>query len=381
MGVPIVVLGCRVRLDGDGADAVLLAGALSRRLDAAAAAYFEARDPETAVVVSGGRRWGHAVEADTMARELRRRGVPAGVIVRERCSLSTSDNARFTAALLARRGLRRAALVTCAWHMPRALAHFRRAGIEVAPLPSFGGPGGIASRVWQWGRERLLTWAFALAAGCSSGGAAARGRAESGPVAPDPLVAIARAEDQRRARDVPPEAQASHDPVVRRAAARAFARILDGEDASLLRALEDDDPQVVAWAAYGLGESCKGREDAHVRAVGARLASLIDGPAVDSMLRALGRCGGDAAEQTLREWLARTAGAQGSGEATAREDAEAAAFALGELSARRRAISAESATALLDAARGSPPLDQALYAFGRTEGPLGPDVRRRVAET
>ena len=36
--------------------------------------------------------------------------------------------------------------------------------------------------------------------------------------------------------------------------------------------LADEDPQTVAWAAYGLGYACKGREDAHVRALAEMVA-------------------------------------------------------------------------------------------------------------
>lgn len=62
---------------------------------------------------------------------LREHGVPEGAIVRERCSLDTRDNARFAAALLARRGRSRVVLVTCTWHLPRALRLFRASGLEV----------------------------------------------------------------------------------------------------------------------------------------------------------------------------------------------------------------------------------------------------------
>ncbi len=178
--------------------------------------------------------------------------------------------------------------------------------------------------------------------------------------------AIARAEDRRRAQDVPPEAQRSHDAGVRAGAARAFARILDADDAPLLRALADDDPEVAGWGAYGLGESCKGREDSHVRALAARLLGFGHAAdrrdprtahALETSLRALGRCGGDAAEQTLRAWL-REGGAS----------AAAAAFALGDAAALRGALSLETAGALLEAAQSSPPLAAALYPFGRVDG-------------
>jgi cyclophilin family peptidyl-prolyl cis-trans isomerase len=188
--------------------------------------------------------------------------------------------------------------------------------------------------------------------------------------AEDPRPAIAVAEDLRRAKDVPTDALGSHDPAVRRRAARALARILDADDALLLRAIDDEDEQVVAWAGYGLGESCKGREEAHVGALAVRLASLDPArspQATSTLLRALGRCAGDTAEQTLRAWLRRGG-----------DPAEAAAFALGEVAARRGALSLESSAALLDAVQAAAPLDAALYPFGRVDGGAGEDLQPRL---
>ena len=151
----IVVLGCAVRLDDSG---LLREGALARRLDAAAIAYLQRGRERTIVVASGGRHWGDLVEADVMARELARRGVPMRAIVRERCSLTTRDNARFAAEALARRGIYAASVVSCEWHLPRALALFRRAGVYAE---------GVAAReygarwVTRWcrrGLERALAW-------------------------------------------------------------------------------------------------------------------------------------------------------------------------------------------------------------------------------
>jgi len=354
-----------VRLDSTGR---LAEGALARRIEAAARLYARRGGDRTVVVASGGRRWGEVVEADVMARELGERGVPPHAVVRERLSLSTRENARFTAAALARRGIEGdIALVTSEWHLRRAQALFARAGVVAAPVGSRDAAP-VTTRLVRWGRERVLAWlAAGLVAACSKG-------PPPGPTPADAAVAasavdttaIARAEDLRRAKDIPADAQRSRDPVVRRRAARALARILDGDDAPLLRALDDDDDETAAWAAYGLGESCKGRQAAHVRALAARLASAdatqpVRAP-VDArvaMLRALGRCGGDVAEQTLRAWL-RPADAD-------RDTREAATFALGEVATRRGALSLESAGALLDAAEAQPPLDAALYPFGRAD--------------
>jgi cyclophilin family peptidyl-prolyl cis-trans isomerase len=232
--------------------------------------------------------------------------------------------------------------------------------------------------------------AFVVVAALTSGATAAckarEGRSTppgpdaSASAAPDLRAKITRAENDRRAQDVPIEAQRGHDPTLRRLAARAFARILDADDTPLVRALEDDDDEVVAWAAYGLGETCKGRTDAHVRALAARLASLPRGGAtraVNSALRALGRCGGDAAEQTLRAWLR-----------GATPDTEAAALGLGEAAALRGSLSLETAGALIEAAlgttpsvpdsRSTAPLSAALYAFGRVDGAANEGLATRL---
>ncbi len=149
-----MVLGCAVRFDAGGR---LARGPLARRVEAAARLYAECADDRTIVIASGGRRWGAAVEADVMARELGLRGVPAFAIVRERSSLSTRDNARFVAAVLGRRAMSTAALVTCSWHLPRSLALFARAGVDVMPVAAeFKPRAGALRRMWRWACEWAL---------------------------------------------------------------------------------------------------------------------------------------------------------------------------------------------------------------------------------
>lgn len=91
------------------------------------------RKPEL-MVACGGRAWDGIVEADQIAKLLAEGGVPPAIIVRERCSLDTFDNARFAAALLRRRGIDEIALVTCSWHLPRAVYLFEQAGLRVEGL-------------------------------------------------------------------------------------------------------------------------------------------------------------------------------------------------------------------------------------------------------
>jgi len=126
---PLVVLGCRPLWSNDGD----LKGALGRRVRTA----WERRGAGDAwFLVSGGRTWGGVVEADAMADALARAGVPRGSILRERCSLTTRDNARLSAAILRRIGVSKITLVTCEWHMARAAMLFRRAGVEPDLLPA-----------------------------------------------------------------------------------------------------------------------------------------------------------------------------------------------------------------------------------------------------
>lgn len=61
-----------------------------------------------------------------------------GVTVRwtEERSRTTEENALFTAELLRAAGIQRVALVTHAWHMPRARIAFERTGLSVLPAPT-----------------------------------------------------------------------------------------------------------------------------------------------------------------------------------------------------------------------------------------------------
>ncbi len=60
-------------------------------------------------------------------------GVPVRWLEGE--SRNTAENAHFSAAMLAGAGIERVALVSQAWHLPRASAEFERAGLEVVAAP------------------------------------------------------------------------------------------------------------------------------------------------------------------------------------------------------------------------------------------------------
>ena len=123
----LVLLGCRV------AAATLPAAAARRVLRTAQA--FEAKLAPL-VVVSGGRRWEGRVEADRLAEELVRFGVPASAILLERDSWTTRDNAVKTARLLAPHGVRAIGVVSCDWHLARALWSFRHEGFAAVGVPA-----------------------------------------------------------------------------------------------------------------------------------------------------------------------------------------------------------------------------------------------------
>jgi uncharacterized SAM-binding protein YcdF (DUF218 family) len=151
----IVVLGCRVFPSGRPA----APGA--RRAARAAEAYRDGVAPW--VIASGGRRWGAQVEARVLAAELRRAGVPAHAILQDLWSLTTHENAIFSAALLRRVGARRAAIVTCSWHMARALQNFHDVGIDACGLPASRVGEPVVARAWQRGHEVVSMWLDARA--------------------------------------------------------------------------------------------------------------------------------------------------------------------------------------------------------------------------
>ncbi len=88
------------------------------------------------ILVSGGNLpWQAAVapEAELIANLLVELGAPRSALILETASRNTYENAVNTAAILEENGWRSALLVTSAAHMPRALATFAKAGVDVTP--------------------------------------------------------------------------------------------------------------------------------------------------------------------------------------------------------------------------------------------------------
>lgn len=95
-----------------------------------------ARESGRPILVTGGNpdRWG-LPEAQAMKNSLARDfRVPTRWT--EEKSENTRQNAQYSADILLPQGMRRIALVTHAFHMPRAVAAFEAAGFEVVPAPT-----------------------------------------------------------------------------------------------------------------------------------------------------------------------------------------------------------------------------------------------------
>ena len=392
----ILVLGGRVLPAGRAA------APLARRIAKGAEA--ARRWPDARVIACGGRAWHGVVEADVIARGLLAEGIDAARVERERLSFTTRENLVEARRRLQARGcVGPVAIVTCDWHLPRALSIAARLELVALGVPALGPPPPLVRRL----RERLFTGldrvfflalvvAATLLVACSScrrgggskGDAAAFGSALASAsvstVSPAELASARVAADIRKAGDVPGALSSSPDAVARRAAARALAQI-GGEQAlaRLGRALSDEDPEVVAWAAYGIALPCDvdaelGRDlrERFVHALAARAVTLEDvkldeHAALDpwsAIAWGLGRCGDLEASRELARWLRLDP-----------ERARVAALALGTIAQHDRGLEDDVAQALVTAALGGeagPPLDEALYPFGRGDWSARPPVPR-----
>jgi uncharacterized SAM-binding protein YcdF (DUF218 family) len=100
---------------------------------------------------SGGIGWaardGAPPEAQAAAAALADWGVP--LRWNDARSRDTAENARETKRLLGKDGISRIALVTDAWHLPRSVLEFERAGFQVLPAPT-GLPAPSAGPLLEW---------------------------------------------------------------------------------------------------------------------------------------------------------------------------------------------------------------------------------------
>lgn len=116
----IVVLGAAVRPDGRPS------GALARRVERGVE-LFQAGEAG-ALLLTGG---GSPSEASVMRALAVEAGVPEACIVVEEDSVSTLENAIYSASVMAERGWVSALLVSDPFHLPRGLLAFRSVGVSV----------------------------------------------------------------------------------------------------------------------------------------------------------------------------------------------------------------------------------------------------------
>lgn len=94
--------------------------------------------PDARVVISGGGGtvFGEGIaEAPQIAAYLEAAGLDTARLIIEDRSRTTGENATFTRAMVETKPGERWLLVTSAWHMPRAMGVFRKAGFEVMAYP------------------------------------------------------------------------------------------------------------------------------------------------------------------------------------------------------------------------------------------------------
>ena len=89
--------------------------------------------PGARLVVSGPGEPGRPTHAAVLARAAESLGIDPARITQVDTALDTEDESNVVARIV---GNARVALVTSAWHMPRAAALFRRAGVDFTPCPA-----------------------------------------------------------------------------------------------------------------------------------------------------------------------------------------------------------------------------------------------------
>ena len=132
----IVVLGGSIDADLSVAHGTAaFTAAAGRLIEAAALAH---RYPNARVIFSGGSAnliSADAREADYAAAIFESLGVSRERLTMERRSRNTQENAEFSKAIAAPKSGERWVLVTSAYHMPRSVGLFRKAGFAVEPYP------------------------------------------------------------------------------------------------------------------------------------------------------------------------------------------------------------------------------------------------------
>lgn len=132
----IIVLGASIEAELSAAHGTPVVRSSPDRIIAAAA--LALRFPNARVVFSGGSAnliSNDAREADYAGTIFESLGVAKSRLTMERRSRNTQENAEFSKALVAPKQGERWLLVTSAFHMPRSVGLFRKAGFAVEPYP------------------------------------------------------------------------------------------------------------------------------------------------------------------------------------------------------------------------------------------------------
>ncbi len=87
------------------------------------------------ILVTGGGLFGERPEADSMAETLKRDFHAKDIWVEDR-SRDTAENAALSASVLKEHGIQRVAIISQAWHLPRAIQLFEQQGLTVYPAPT-----------------------------------------------------------------------------------------------------------------------------------------------------------------------------------------------------------------------------------------------------
>ena len=132
----IIVLGGSIDVDLSAAHGVAVTNGGADRLTAAAA--LANRYPNTRIIYSGGSAKlisGDAREAYYATALLESLGVSRAQLTMEPRARNTQENAEFSKALAAPKSGERWLLVTSAYHMPRSVGLFRKAGFDIETYP------------------------------------------------------------------------------------------------------------------------------------------------------------------------------------------------------------------------------------------------------
>jgi uncharacterized SAM-binding protein YcdF (DUF218 family) len=146
LGAPdgIVVLGGSIDPEVSAAHKVAVIRNAADRITATAA--LARQYPNARIIFSGGSGGlisNEAREADYAGAVLESLGVPRARLMIERRSRNTQENAEFSKEMASPKPGERWLLVTSAYHMPRSVGLFRKAGFPVEPYPvdwRVGGP-------------------------------------------------------------------------------------------------------------------------------------------------------------------------------------------------------------------------------------------------